>query len=147
MNVRITRTRPHVELPTYQTKGSVGFDLAAAADTTVPAHSTAIVPTGLIIATPPGYALLVVARSSTFKKTGLRLANAIGIIDQDYAGPNDEIGIILWNPSATDIVVKQGDRVAQGLFVPVAIAEWQEAEATNAGRGAFGSTGGYHTHS
>ena len=53
----------------------------------------------MIVATPPGYMLLIAVRSSTPRRTGLRLTNAVGIVDQDYRGPKDEIHVDVSNPT------------------------------------------------
>ena len=100
-------------------------------------------PTGLVIAVPDGHALLIAARSSLFKKKGLMLANNLGVIDQDYCGPTDEIHILLWNPGDTDVAIEKNERLAQGFFVPVTKAEWAEGPADAPARGGIGSTGGY----
>lgn len=142
--VRITRVRDTVPLPTYATEGSVAFDLVCPEDVLVPAHGATTVPTGLIIATPPGFALLLVPRSSLFQKTGLRLANTIGIVDQDFCGPQDELSLSFWNPSDKEVQIRAGDRIVQGLFIAITRAVWQEGPATReTSRGGWGQSGGY----
>lgn len=141
MQIRITRTHPDVELPTYQTAGSVAFDIAAIEDATISPKSAAKIPTGLIIATPEGFALLVAARSSLFWKKGLILTNGVGIVDQDFCGPTDEIKLSLWNPTDAPVIITKGERLCQGLFVPIERAEWLEGPAEGPSRGGFGSTG------
>ena len=143
MKIRITRLREDIALPTYATNGSVAFDLAAAEQTTIPAKSVAFIPTGLIIATPAGYALILTARSSLMRKTGLCLANGVGTIDQDFCGPNDEIKLVTWNGTDKDVTVEKGDRLAQGLFMKIDVAEWEEGLTEAISRGGLGSTGGY----
>ncbi len=145
MRVRITRVRDDVELPAYKTEGSVAFDLAAADAVVVPAKGSVFVSTGLVIATPHGYAFVIAPRSSLFKKKGLRIGNTIGIVDQDFCGPDDDIKIFLWNPGDQDVAVDKGERLAQGLFLAVAKAEWDEGPAHPVSRGGWGSTGGYAT--
>lgn len=142
MRVPITRVDSSLPLPAYATDGSVGFDFTTRVTTEVAPGAMARIPSNLIVATPPGYMLLVAVRSSTPSRTGLRLSNAIGIVDQDYAGPKDEIHIDVWNPTDRPVVVKRGDRIAQGVFVSVAVATWDERETSDApSRGGFGSTG------
>ena len=143
MKIRITRLREDVSLPAYATAGSAAFDLAAAEAATVPAHGSYFVPTGLVIATPPGHVLLIAPRSSLFKKKGLRLGNNLGVVDEDYCGPEDEIKIFLWNPGETDVAIDKGERLAQGFFVAVTKSEWDEGPAADRSRGGWGSTGGY----
>lgn len=142
MTVRITRLHNDVTLPTYQTPGSVAFDLAPCETISVGPRETGYARTGLVIATPPGHALLLAPRSSLYKKKGLRLGNTIGIIDQDYCGPEDELMIALWNPGDTSVTVEKGERVAQGLFLRVDRAAWDEQPiTTSSSRGGWGSTG------
>src|ERR1051325_828434 len=88
--VRIRRLHPAVPLPAYQTPGAAGFDLAASADVDIAPGAIALVPTGLVIQVPPGHCLGIFARSSTPLKKGLMVANGVGVIDQDYCGPEDE---------------------------------------------------------
>jgi dUTP pyrophosphatase len=140
--VRIVRLNPAVPLPSYQTAGSAGFDLAASVDLTIPPGHAVLVPTGLVIAVPAGHFLGVFARSSTPLKRGLMVANGVGVVDSDYSGPNDEIKIPILNFTQSPVAVKQGDRLAQGIILPFVQAEWEEAAAaTGPDRGGFGSTG------
>lgn len=141
MKIRITKLQPDIELPQYKTTGAVAFDLAAAQDTTVAPRQIALIPTGLVIATPRGYALIIASRSSTPMKKGFSPPHGIGIIDQDYAGPNDEIKIQVYNFTDTPIIVTKGERIAQAFFVPIARAEWDEGDPEEQSRGGFGSTG------
>jgi dUTP pyrophosphatase len=130
-------------LPDYQTPGAAGFDLAASADVDIPAATIALVPTGLVIEVPPGHFLGIFARSSTPLKRGLMVANGVGVIDQDYCGPADEVKIQVLNFTQATVQVRKGDRIAQGLFLPVARAEWREADGDlrDGSRGGFGATG------
>ena len=143
MLIRITRLRDDVALPCYATDGSAAFDLAPAETVAVPAQQTVLAPTGLVIQTPLGYALIIAPRSSLFRKKGLRLGNTVGIIDQDFCGPQDELFISLWNPTDETVTVEKGERIAQGMFVAIARADWDEGPATARSRGGLGSTGGY----
>ena len=143
LSVRIRRLRASVRLPEYQTPGAAGFDLAAGEDIVVAPHAIALVPTGLVIAAPDGYFLGVFARSSTPIRRGLIVSNGVGVIDADYCGATDEIKIQVLNVTGDPVTVKAGDRIAQGLFIPVARAAWDETnEDLRAGsRGGFGATG------
>ena len=100
-------------------------------------------PTGLVIQVPAGHFLGIFARSSTPLKKGLMVANGVGVIDQDYCGPADEVKIQVLNFTAAPVQVAKGDRIAQGLFIPVARADWQEADGDlrDGSRGGFGATG------
>jgi dUTP pyrophosphatase len=141
--VRIRRLRPSVALPAYESPGAAGFDLAASADIEIPAGQIALVPTGLVIEVPAGHFLGIFARSSTPLKRGLMVANGVGVIDSDYCGATDEIKVQVLNFTQAAVVVKQGDRIAQGLLMPFVRADWRESsEDLRAGaRGGFGSTG------
>ena len=142
MDVRITRLSPDVPLPAYQTAGAAGFDLAASVAMTIQPGQVTLVPTGLVIEVPAGYLLGVFARSSTPLKRGLMVANGVGIVDEDYCGPTDEIKIEVYNFTADAVVVQPGDRLAQGLILPVVRANWVESDASGrATRGGFGTTG------
>jgi dUTP diphosphatase len=141
--VRLRRLDPSVSMPAYQTPGAAGFDLAASADITVAPGTIALVPTGLVIEVPPGHFLGIFARSSTPLKKGLMVANGVGVIDQDYCGAADEVKIQVLNFTAAPVQVAKGDRIAQGLFIPVARADWQESDGDlrDGSRGGFGATG------
>jgi len=142
MKVRIYRKDSSISLPAYQTNGSVAFDLSPSEDAIIPPHEIRLIPTGLVICTPPGHMLVIAARSSTPLKKGLVIANGIGIIDQDYCGPNDEIRLQVRNFTDKPVEIKKGDRLAQGLFIPVERAQWEEIKELNGNsRGGFGSTG------
>ena len=140
--VRIHRLRASAELPRYATDGAAGFDLAASEDTTVEAGRTALVPTGLVIEVPSGMFLAVFARSSTPLKRGLMVANGVGVIDPDYCGATDEVKIPVLNFTAAPVIVNAGDRIAQGILLPVTRVVWDESTVPERdARGGFGSTG------
>src|SRR3989344_7557272 len=128
MKVRIKRLDGSVELPKYQTDESAGFDIAASADITIQSGEIKLISTGLIVEAPHGYYLLVTARSSTPRKTGLSMPHGVGIVDRDYSGPEDEIKLQFRNFTDKAVEIKKGDRIAQGLFVPVNQAEWEEVD-------------------
>src|SRR5689334_19656420 len=104
-SVRISRVREGVTLPIYQTGGAAGFDLAAAVSMTVAPGEVALVPTGLVIAAPRGHFLGVFARSSTPLKRGLMVANGVGIVDEDYSGPTDEIKVQVLNFTSAPVAI------------------------------------------
>ncbi len=142
MKIKIKRLDKSLPLPEYHTPGSVAFDFTARANTTIAAHSLGYIPTGLIIQTPSGYLLSVVARSSLAKKKGLMLGNGVGIIDQDYCGPEDEIKILVYNFTDSAATIERGERIAQGIFVRIDTAQWEESDQmSDKSRGGFGSTG------
>jgi dUTP diphosphatase len=131
-----------VSLPRYASEGAAAFDLAAADDLTIPPGQVALVPTGLVIEVPPGMFLAIFARSSTPLKRGLMVANGVGIVDQDYCGPRDEVKIAVLNFTAADVQVTAGDRIAQGILLPSTRVTWEELDVVRKdSRGGFGSTG------
>lgn len=143
MRVRIRRLDPDLPLPGYATAGAAGFDLYCREDATIEPGRIALLPTGVAIATPPGYMLLVTARSSTPRRMGLSVPHGVGVIDRDYCGDGDEILCQVYNFGAAPVRVRRGDRLAQGIFVRVDQAEWDEVETMDGPtRGGFGSTGG-----
>jgi dUTP pyrophosphatase len=142
LTVRIRRLRADVALPQYGTGESAAFDLAASDDTTIAPGEVRLVPTGLVIEVPPRMFLAVFARSSTPLKRGLMVANGVGVVDADYCGPTDEIRIPVVNITSSPVVVKAGDRIAQGILLPSPQVAWEEVEELRPeSRGGFGSTG------
>jgi dUTP pyrophosphatase len=142
MHIRIRRLDTTLPLPMYATAESAGFDLSAAADLTVAPGQIALVPTGLVIEVPSGYFLGIFARSSTPLKRGLLVANGVGIIDPDYSGPDDEVRIQVLNITSSEVTVKRGDRLAQGIVLPAPRVTWDETTVLREEtRGGFGSTG------
>ncbi len=142
LGVRIRRLREGIALPAYETPGAAGFDLAAAADVTIPPGTVRLVPTGLVIEVPEGLFLGIFARSSTPLKRGLMIANGVGIVDSDYCGPEDEVKIAVMNFTGAPVDVRSGDRIAQGILLAAPRVTWDEAGALGArSRGGFGATG------
>jgi dUTP pyrophosphatase len=142
--IRVRRLDASVALPGYHSTDAAAFDLAARDPVLVPPGEVVLVATGLVIEVPPGHAMLIVARSSLPLKKQLMVANGVGVIDADYCGPTDEIKVEVYNFSSTSVAIAPGERIAQGLIVPVVRAVWQEVQEARAqSRGGFGSTGGY----
>ncbi len=142
MQIKIKRIDKSLPLPEYHTKGAVAFDFYCRIDETVLAGETKMLPTNFIIQTPPGYMLMIASRSSLAKKKGLKMANGIGIIDQDYCGEEDEIKLLVHNYTNTDVKIEAGERLGQGVFVKIEKGEWEEVEKMDdQSRGGFGSTG------
>ncbi len=140
-NVNIKRIDTTLPLPTYATTGSVGFDLYSRLDQHISGRSLALLPANVIVQTPPGYMLLLTMRSSTALRKGLLMPNGVGVVDQDYSGEGDELLLSVYNFRDEAVTVQRGERIAQGIFVPVAQAQWHEIEDVGQGRGGFGSTG------
>jgi dUTP pyrophosphatase len=139
--VKIKKIHPDAIIPQYQTHGAVGFDLHVIEDYSIRTGDSALLRTGLVIKTPPGYMLGLFPRSSTWKKYGLVMPHSIGIIDQDYCGEEDEIFLQVYNNKLKHAIVEKGDRVAQGIFIPVARLSFRECDSMGESRGGFGSTG------
>ena len=141
MNIRIKRFDKELPLPKRQTEGAAAFDLTARETVTITPKQLGIVPLNIAVETPHGYFLMIAARSSTPKR-GLMKANGIGIIDPDFSGNDDEIKSVFYNFTDTPVTIEKGDRVAQGIFVPIAKFDWNEVdEMPNKTRGGFGTTG------
>lgn len=142
MKIKIKRIDTTLPLPQYATPGSVCFDLVARTDLHIEAKSIALIPTNIIIETPPGYMFVVVPRSSTPKKKGLLIPHGIGVIDQDYSGPKDEVLFQVYNFTDETVSVAKGERLAQGCFIPVERVEFEEVDTIlDKSRGGIGSTG------
>jgi dUTP pyrophosphatase len=141
LEVTIKRIDTDIPLPTYATAGSVGFDLLCREDTEVAPRNLGLVPANVIVHTPPGYMLLITLRSSTPRRKGLLAPHGVGIIDQDYCGEGDELMLQVYNFRDEAVTVKRGERIAQGMFVPIARVNWNEVNDMGQGRGGFGSTG------
>jgi dUTP pyrophosphatase len=142
MDVPILRLHDSAQQPHYATAGSNGFDLCTAEAAEIAAGEIALVGTGLVFATPPGWCLLVCLRSSTPRKFGVIQPHAVGIIDEDYRGPADELRLQLLNFTAEPTTIPVGSRIAQGVFVRAGRAQWSVHDPDAASRGGFGSTGG-----
>ena len=135
--------KSHHELPQYATSQSAGMDLRANLDAPVTLHpmERRIIPTGLYIALPAGYEAQIRPRSGLALKKGITVLNTPGTVDADYRG---EIGILLINLSQEDVVISDGERIAQmiiarheqGEFIAVDVLD-----ETERGTGGYGHTG------
>jgi deoxyuridine 5'-triphosphate nucleotidohydrolase len=140
------RRLPHaadLPLPSYATAGAAGMDLLAAVaePLTIPPGGRVLVPTGLVMALPPGHELQVRPRSGLALKHGIVLPNSPGTIDEDYRG---ELQVIVMNAGDAPFTVERGMRIAQAVLAPVVRATWDEVDVldeTHRGTGGFGSTG------
>jgi len=141
MDLEISRIDKTLPIPTYATKGSVAFDVYAREETAIAAKRTALIPTNLIVRVPEGYVLFLASRSSTPLKKGLLPPHGIGVVDQDYCGPNDEMKVLVYNFTDAEVAVKRGERIAQALLMPVEKCRLVETEMTGSSRGGYGSTG------
>jgi dUTP pyrophosphatase len=142
MQVSIQRVDSSLPLPRYETTGAVGFDIITRTTTVIEPGKIALVPGNVIVKVPHGYALLIVPRSSLPRKKALVCPHSVGVIDQDYHGEKDEILVQVQNVSSEPVTVERGERIAQGMFVRVEQAQWEEVQSHGKeSRGGFGSTG------
>ncbi len=142
MKIRIKRVDSALALPQYHTAGAVGFDLIVRETTIIAPHEIGLVPSNVVVETPKGYMLMIALRSSTPRKKNLIIPHGLGVIDQDYCGPDDELKVQVYNISNEPVTVERGERIAQGIFVRADQFEFEEvSELSSKSRGGFGSTG------
>ena len=143
MKVGIMKLNAKAKLPTYGSEYAAGADLYACLDMpiTVAPGRTKLIPTGIALELPVGYAGFIYARSGLATKQGLAPANKVGVIDCDYRG---EVMVALYNHSSEPCTVNGGDRIAQLVIAPYVTAQFEESKtlsSTARGKGGFGSTG------
>ncbi len=142
MELSFQRLREEAVLPSYARTGDAALDLTAAEDAEVGPGERALVPTGVAVAIPDGFAGLVLPRSGLASRQGLTLANSPGLIDSGYRG---EVTCAVVNLDRnTAVRINKGDRIAQLLIVPAPVVEptWTEQlPPSERGSGGFGSTG------
>ena len=141
MKVRIKRIDKSLPLPEYKTAGAAAFDLASRVSVTILPKGVVRVPLNVAIEPPPGYMVMLAARSSLHKK-GIMLAHSVGIVDNDFCGNGDEYIVPLYNFTDKEVGIERGERLVQGVFKKYDRAEWEEVDdLQNKTRGGFGSTG------
>ena len=138
---------PHAEgldLPAYQSDGAAGMDLVAAVGKSKPLRlapgARMLVPTGLVLALPPGFEAQVRPRSGLALRQGLTVLNSPGTIDCDYRG---EVMVLLVNLGDAAVTIARGERIAQLVVQRVeraTLVEADEIAATHRGAGGFGSS-------
>jgi dUTP pyrophosphatase len=143
INVTFKKLSADAKVPTYGSAYSAGADLYALCDGSINigAGKTEFIHTGISLEIPDGVVGLICARSGMACKKGVAPANKVGVIDSDYRG---EIIVCLHNHSESDVVIENGERVAQMVFAPYFTAEFTESDSlsdTDRGDGGFGSTG------
>lgn len=143
MRVNIKKLNENAVVPSYGSEYAAGADLYACVEgeVTVAPHETVMIPTGIAMELPIGYAGFIYARSGLASKKGLAPANKVGVVDCDYRG---EVKVALHNHSSSPQTVSCGERVAQLVVAPYMTAEFEECETlsdTVRGAGGFGSTG------
>jgi len=142
IEVLIQRLDVELPLPERANPGDAGVDLRSTVDVVVAPGERAIVPTGIALAIPEGYAGLVQPRSGLAARNGVSLVNAPGLIDAGYRG---EVKVIVINHDrAEPFEVHRGDKVAQLVVYPVPQVAWREVPAlpgSERGSAGFGSSG------
>lgn len=142
MDLQIKRLDGGLPLPCYAHEGDAGMDLFSAEAVRLGPFERALVPTGIAVAIPEGYAGFVQPRSGLAVRQGLGIVNTPGLIDSHYRG---EIKIIVINlDPEVPIEIARGDKIAQLVIQPVArcaLVEVSELDETARGEGGFGSTG------
>lgn len=143
VDVLLVRLDPELPLPAYEHPGDAGMDLRSRIDVVVRPGERVLVPTGISLALPDGYAAFVHPRSGLALKRGLTVANAPGTIDAGFRG---EVQVILVNLDPEhEVAIARLDRIAQLVIQPVSRARLHVAErlpGSHRGEGGFGSTGG-----
>ena len=144
VDVLIQRLDPGLPQPSYAHPGDAGCDLFAAQDVDLGPGERALVPTGLAIALPAGWAAFVHPRSGLAARHGVTVVNAPGTVDAGYRG---EIKVTLLNTDRSEPVsFRRGDRIAQLVIQPVPPVRFLEVDqlpGSARGEGGFGSTGGH----
>ena len=145
LEVGVRRLDPEVPLPAYAHASDAGCDLVTTVDAEVPPGERVVLPTGLSLALPEGFAGFVHPRSGLAADHGVGIVNAPGTIDAGYRG---EIKVILVNHDLhRTLRLRRLDRVAQLVVQRVEQVTWREVAdelpTTSRGSGGHGSTGGY----
>jgi dUTP pyrophosphatase len=142
LEVPLVRLDPDLPLPSYAHQGDAGADLYARVEVTLSAGGgRALVPTGVALAIPEGFAGFVQPRSGLALEHGVTCLNTPGLID---AGYRDEVRVLLVNTDPhTPYVVRRGDRIAQLVIQSVEEAKFTEGELppSSRGMGGFGHSG------
>jgi dUTP pyrophosphatase len=144
VDVLLRRLDPSVPVPAYAHPGDAGLDLITTESAELPPGERAVLPTGISLALPDGYAAFVHPRSGLAARLGVTIVNAPGTVDAGYRG---EIKVTLLNTDIRSTVrLQRGDRIAQLVIQRVERAVFHEVETlpgSARGDGGFGSTGGY----
>lgn len=144
MKIKIKKLNEKAQLPSSGSAYAAGYDLYAcveAEEVVIPAHTTAMVGTGVAVAVPEGYFGGIFARSGLAAKQSLRPANCVGVVDSDYRG---EVKVALHNDSDQERRIENGERIAQLVVIPYLSLEFEEVaelDETERGEGGFGHTG------
>jgi dUTP pyrophosphatase len=140
IEVAVRRLRPDAVLPRQAYEGDAGLDLVACESTVLEPGERAIVPTGVAVEIPEGYAGFVQPRSGLAARHGIGIVNSPGLIDSGYRG---EVRVVLLNTGREPFSVEAGMRIAQLVIAPVAsvrLVEVDELAASERGTQGFGSS-------
>lgn len=141
MQINIKRLSQDVNIPKYQTSGSVGFDLESRDNLILKAGKSSLISTGLSFELPEEYEIQIRPRSGLALKHLITVLNSPGTIDSDFRG---ELKVILINHGKNDFEIKVGERIAQAIVNKVEIVTLVDVETlstTNRDSKGFGSTG------
>ena len=141
VRVPVLRVDAALPVPAYARPDDAGLDLYAAEPVTLAPGARALVPTGIALAIPPGFAGFVLPRSGLALRHGVTLLNTPGLVDAGYRG---EVKVLLVNHGDAPVSLSRGDRVAQLVVQRVeriALAPVAELPESARGAGGFGSTG------
>ena len=143
LDIDVTRLDPELPLPAYAKPGDAGLDLLSSVDVTLaPGGGRSLVPTGLAVAIPEGYAGFVQPRSGLAAKHGVTCLNTPGLIDSGYRG---ELKVLLVNTDPSEAFeIRRGERIAQLVVQAVEHVTLREVDAleeSERGEGGFGHTG------
>lgn len=144
VEVLVQRLDPGVPLPAYALPGDAGADVVTTVDAVLAPGERAVLPTGLALALPDGYAAFVHPRSGLAARCGMSLVNAPGTVDSGYRG---EVKVIVINHDpVASLTLARGDRIAQLVLQKVERAVFTPVDAlpgSERGAGGHGSTGGH----
>jgi dUTP pyrophosphatase len=144
VEVLVQRLDPGVPVPEYALPGDAGADVVTTVDAELAPGERAVLPTGLALALPDGYAAFVHPRSGLAARCGMSLVNAPGTIDSGYRG---EVKVIVINHDpVAPLRLSRGDRIAQLVLQKVERASFrvvEELPSSERGSGGHGSTGGH----
>ncbi len=141
MKISFLKLDPELPTPRHSHEGDGGVDLYARIDFRLDPGRRELIPTGVAVAVPAGFAGLVVPRSGLADRHGFGVVNGPGLIDSGYRG---EVKVILINHGDETVEVARGERIAQLVVVAVAVQDWVEVDElpdSSRGDGGFGSTG------
>lgn len=146
MQLKVKRLTPTATLPEYANPGDACFDIRCTTDTpstSLTDHIPVTFSTGLSFEIPEGWAMMVYSRSGTGFKHSTRLSNCVGVIDSGYRGEL-KVQLIRDCSVADFLTINPGDRIAQGMLIPITPVQFEEVDELGTsvrGTGGFGSTG------